>query len=74
LGTRSWLRQIADHAAAPCSTAVEERIAAWTQLPVYNGEGLQVLRYQQKQHYGTHWVRLSSEERGVVSRCGTDPP
>lgn len=30
---------------------VEERIAAWTLLPVGNGEGLQVLRYQKEQKY-----------------------
>lgn len=26
-------------------TRIEERIAAWTMLPVKNGEGLQVLQY-----------------------------
>lgn len=30
---------------------IEERIARWTLLPVGNGEGLQVLRYENGQHY-----------------------
>jgi prolyl 4-hydroxylase len=36
--------------------AIEERIAAWTLLPVGNGEGLQVLRYQKDQKYEVRWV------------------
>jgi hypothetical protein len=36
--------------------AIEERIAAWTLLPVHNGEGLQVLRYGPGQKYDAHWV------------------
>lgn len=35
---------------------VEERIAAWTLLPVTNGEGLQVLRYENSQKYEPHFV------------------
>lgn len=35
--------------------AIEERIAAWTLLPVGNGEGLQVLRYRNGQKYDAHW-------------------
>jgi hypothetical protein len=34
-----------------CPAAIEERIARWTLLPVENGEGLQVLRYNHKQKY-----------------------
>jgi prolyl 4-hydroxylase len=30
---------------------IEDRIARWTLLPVGNGEGLQVLRYENGQHY-----------------------
>jgi prolyl 4-hydroxylase len=30
---------------------IEERIARWTLLPAGNGEGLQVLKYQDGQHY-----------------------
>lgn len=37
-------------------TEVEKRIAAWSLLPVENGEGLQVLRYQNGQKYEPHWV------------------
>lgn len=36
--------------------AIEERIAAWTLLPVHNGEGMQVLRYGPGQRYDAHWV------------------
>jgi hypothetical protein len=32
-------------------TGVEERIAKWSLMPVGNGEGLQVLRYQNGQKY-----------------------
>jgi prolyl 4-hydroxylase len=35
--------------------AIERRIAAWTLLPVGNGEGLQVLRYHKSQKYDAHW-------------------
>ncbi|KAG2443592.1 hypothetical protein HXX76_001943 [Chlamydomonas incerta] len=34
---------------------IEERIAAWTLMPMGNGEGLQVLRYQKEQKYDAHW-------------------
>eukprot|EP00884_Botryococcus_braunii_P009280 jgi/Botrbrau1/18353/Bobra.0179s0078.1 len=34
---------------------IEERIARWTLLPVGNGEGLQVLRYENGQHYDGHF-------------------
>ncbi|GLI66473.1 hypothetical protein VaNZ11_010316 [Volvox africanus] len=34
---------------------IENRIAAWTLMPVGNGEGLQVLRYQKEQKYDAHW-------------------
>lgn len=35
--------------------AVEKRLADWTMTPVWNGEGLQVLRYQHGQKYDSHW-------------------
>jgi 2OG-Fe(II) oxygenase superfamily len=35
--------------------AIEDRIARWTLLPVGNGEGLQVLRYEHDQKYDAHW-------------------
>jgi prolyl 4-hydroxylase len=38
--------------------AVEERIAAWTLMPVGNGEGLQVLKYDPSQKYDAHWDYL----------------
>lgn len=34
---------------------IEERISAWTLMPVGNGEGLQVLRYTKEQKYDAHW-------------------
>lgn len=34
---------------------VEARIAKWSLMPVANGEGLQVLRYQHGQKYDAHW-------------------
>jgi hypothetical protein len=37
---------------------IEERISAWTLLPVGNGEGMQVLKYDQKQKYDAHWDYL----------------
>jgi hypothetical protein len=42
--------------AYPRAAAVEDRIAAWTMLPAENGEGLQVLRYENTQKYDAHWV------------------
>lgn len=38
-----------------CVAEIEERIASWTLMPVGNGEGLQVLRYQKEQKYDAHW-------------------
>lgn len=35
---------------------IEERIAAWTLLPVENGEPTQVLRYANGEKYDPHWV------------------
>ncbi len=37
--------------APPHHAGIEERQAAWTLLPVGNGEGLQVLRYNHNQEY-----------------------
>lgn len=39
----------------PIVADIERRIARWTLLPVGNGEGLQVLRYQEKQEYAGHF-------------------
>ncbi|GAB4818416.1 hypothetical protein N2152v2_005462 [Parachlorella kessleri] len=39
----------------PIIADIEERIARWTLLPVGNGEGLQVLRYDKKQKYDGHY-------------------
>ncbi|KAG2448896.1 hypothetical protein HYH02_006244 [Chlamydomonas schloesseri] len=39
----------------PIVKRVEERISALTLMPVGNGEGLQVLRYQKEQKYDAHW-------------------
>ncbi|KAL9247736.1 hypothetical protein vseg_021137 [Gypsophila vaccaria] len=35
--------------------AIEERIAAWTFLPIENGESIQVLRYEHGQKYESHF-------------------
>ncbi|CAI5467750.1 unnamed protein product [Closterium sp. Yama58-4] len=34
---------------------IEERVAAWTFLPIENQEAMQVLRYRDGQEYGAHW-------------------
>ena len=39
-------------------STIEERIAAWTLMPVGNGEGLQVLKYDASQKYDAHWDYL----------------
>jgi hypothetical protein len=41
-------------AAAAAPAAVEDRIAAWTLMPVSHQEDLQVLRYQDGQKYEPH--------------------
>ena len=38
--------------------AIEERISQWTLMPVGNGEGLQVLKYDPSQKYDAHWDYL----------------
>lgn len=43
----TFLKRLSD----PVVTTVDERIAAWAQLPVENGEDLQVLRYDVAQFY-----------------------
>ncbi len=35
--------------------AIEDRIAKWTLMPVGNGEGFQVLKYDPSQKYDAHW-------------------
>ncbi len=40
--------------------AIEERIAAWTLMPVGNGEGLQVLKYDPSEKYDAHWCERNS--------------
>jgi hypothetical protein len=46
-----------------CCAAIEERISAWTLLPVHNGEGLQVLRYGPGQRYDAHWVSSAVQQQ-----------
>eukprot|EP00193_Tetraselmis_chui_P006702 CAMPEP_0177754512 /NCGR_PEP_ID=MMETSP0491_2-20121128/2050_1 /TAXON_ID=63592 /ORGANISM="Tetraselmis chuii, Strain PLY429" /LENGTH=352 /DNA_ID=CAMNT_0019269903 /DNA_START=203 /DNA_END=1261 /DNA_ORIENTATION=- len=43
-------------------SAVEQRIAEWTLLPVEHGEGLQVLRYNNGQKYDAHWDYFFHDE------------
>lgn len=39
----------------PIISAIEERIARWTLMPVGNGEGLQVLKYEAGEEYEGHF-------------------
>ena len=39
-------RMVGIHDEASGGAAVEDRIAKWTMVPVVNGEGIQVLRYE----------------------------
>jgi hypothetical protein len=48
---------------------IEKRIADWSLLPVGNGEGLQVLRYQNGQKYEPHWVRVGRCSCAELSCC-----
>lgn len=41
---------------------IERRIARWTLLPVGNGEGLQILRYDRSQKYDGHYDYFFNEE------------
>ncbi|GIL58141.1 hypothetical protein Vafri_12998 [Volvox africanus] len=42
---------------------IEARLAMWTMLPVENGEGIQVLRYEKTQKYDPHHDYFSFEGR-----------
>ena len=46
----------------PIIADIERRIARWTLLPVGNGEGLQVLRYQKSQKYDGHYDYFFDEK------------
>lgn len=43
---------------------IERRIARWTLLPVGNGEGLQILRYDKGQKYDGHFDYFFDEQNG----------
>ena len=45
-GHALWLVRVAMSMRHLCRAAVEDRIARWTMVPVNNGEGIQVLRYE----------------------------
>lgn len=47
--------------------AIEQRVAAWTLLPLNHQEGPQVLRYSRTQKYDAHWVRPRS---GAAAHAG----
>lgn len=52
--------------------AIEERLAAWTLLPVENGEAIQVLQYQEDQQYRPHFdyfLHSQGLENGELHRC-----
>lgn len=42
--------------------SIERRLADWTLTPVWNGEGLQVLRYKKQQKYDAHWDYFFDQE------------
>lgn len=42
---------------------IEERLAAWTFLPVENGEALQILRYNHGQKYDAHYDFFGSDAK-----------
>ena len=41
---------------------IENKISAWTLIPPGQGEGLQLLRYQKNQTYGSHYDYLFDEQ------------
>jgi hypothetical protein len=41
--------------ASPACAEIERRLSEWTMIPVENGEGIQVLRYQNGQEYKPHF-------------------
>lgn len=57
-GTYFWIRH------DPIVTAVEERIANLVNIPVENGEGLQVLNYKPGQFYNPHFDFFDPDLRG----------
>ncbi|KAI7841722.1 hypothetical protein COHA_004588 [Chlorella ohadii] len=50
----------------PIIASIEQRIAKWTLMPVGNGEGLQVLRYEKGQEYEGHYDYFFHKE-GVAN-------
>lgn len=51
----------------PVVQKIEQRIARWTLLPVGNGEGLQILRYQETQKYDGHFDYFFDEQNGEMN-------
>jgi len=49
----------------PVVETIERRIANFSHLPVWHGEGLQVLRYQRNQKYDAHWDFFFDKENSV---------
>jgi prolyl 4-hydroxylase len=64
--THFWLRQ------TPFIAAVEQRISDLVQLPVENGEGLQILNYQVGQGYDPHFDFFDPALKGsqTILACG----
>lgn len=53
--------------------SIEERIANLTQIPIENGEGLQIVHYSPGQYYYGHWDYFAEEyegNKGVINRGG----
>lgn len=57
----TFLRRYQD----PVVTRIENRVAAWTHLPVSHQEDIQVLRYGIGQFYKVHADTLKDDEAGV---------
>lgn len=49
---------------------IERRIAEWTHVPIENGEGIQVLRYQVGQKYEPHMDAFSDAFNTEESKGG----
>lgn len=57
----------------PLIEKIEQRIADVTRVPVENGEQLQLVRYQEGQHYRVHWDYFDpnyNQNKAVLERGG----
>jgi len=56
--TRKYMTQ------SPLLRNIERRISEWTQLPIENGEGFYLIRYEIGQQYKPHYDWFSLDEKG----------